>query len=191
MKKVITICLILTFSLFLKVGIGQAYTTYFGFDSSFDFSHVNGFGFDIIGASSDDLTLEVYYQDQDPIDIGGEKAPPAVPPMLGPSYPWDFFFTTNNGVPGVTGFDSSFGNMPLKPGVVLSLTGTETFSLDNFILADNSDPEGIFRTPFFVQADIGEKEAAYALTTVPIPGAVWLLGSGLIGLVGFARRKRQ
>ena len=25
---------------------------------------------------------------------------------------------------------------------------------------------------------------------VPIPGAVWLLGSGLVGLVGFARKKR-
>jgi len=26
-------------------------------------------------------------------------------------------------------------------------------------------------------------------TAVPIPGAVWLFGSGLIGLVGMARRK--
>ena len=28
------------------------------------------------------------------------------------------------------------------------------------------------------------------LTAVPIPGAVWLFGTGLIGLVGFARRKK-
>ena len=28
------------------------------------------------------------------------------------------------------------------------------------------------------------------LTTVPIPGAVWLFGSGLLGLVGMARRKK-
>ena len=29
------------------------------------------------------------------------------------------------------------------------------------------------------------------LTPVPIPGAVWLLGSGLIGLVGFRRKVRK
>ena len=27
--------------------------------------------------------------------------------------------------------------------------------------------------------------------TVPIPGAVWLLGAGLIGLAGYSRKKRQ
>ncbi len=27
-------------------------------------------------------------------------------------------------------------------------------------------------------------------TTVPIPGAVWLLGSGLLGLIGFSKRKK-
>ena len=29
-----------------------------------------------------------------------------------------------------------------------------------------------------------------SITTVPIPGAIWLFGSGLIGLAGFARRKK-
>jgi len=28
-------------------------------------------------------------------------------------------------------------------------------------------------------------------STVPVPGAVWLLGSGLIGLVGFRRKLRK
>ncbi|MCW9006033.1 MAG: VPLPA-CTERM sorting domain-containing protein [Gammaproteobacteria bacterium] len=27
-------------------------------------------------------------------------------------------------------------------------------------------------------------------TVVPVPAAVWLFGSGLIGLAGFARRKK-
>jgi len=31
---------------------------------------------------------------------------------------------------------------------------------------------------------------AYSVSTVPIPTAVWLLGSGLIGLVGISRRHR-
>ncbi len=28
-------------------------------------------------------------------------------------------------------------------------------------------------------------------SSVPLPGAIWLLGSGLVGLVGFSRRKKQ
>jgi hypothetical protein len=42
-----------------------------------------------------------------------------------------------------------------------------------------------------------ENESAYinldtglAVTTVPLPGAAWLFGSGLLGLVGMARRKK-
>ncbi len=31
----------------------------------------------------------------------------------------------------------------------------------------------------------------FSLTPVPVPAAVWLFGSGLVGLVGFARRKRR
>jgi hypothetical protein len=29
------------------------------------------------------------------------------------------------------------------------------------------------------------------VSAVPVPAAVWLFGSGLIGLVGFARREKQ
>ena len=29
-----------------------------------------------------------------------------------------------------------------------------------------------------------------ALSSVPVPAAVWLFGSGLFGLLGFARRKK-
>ncbi|NWF54487.1 MAG: hypothetical protein HXY45_06800 [Syntrophaceae bacterium] len=38
-----------------------------------------------------------------------------------------------------------------------------------------------------IKFDIKTLEA----TVVPIPGAVWLLGSGLIGLIGIARRRRK
>ena len=31
----------------------------------------------------------------------------------------------------------------------------------------------------------------YLIETVPIPSAVWLFGSGLIGLIGIARRKKS
>ncbi len=29
------------------------------------------------------------------------------------------------------------------------------------------------------------------LTTIPIPAAIWLFGSGIIGLIGIARRKTR
>lgn len=38
--------------------------------------------------------------------------------------------------------------------------------------------------------DNGELRAGFGITTVPIPAAVWLFGSGLLGLVGMARRKK-
>jgi hypothetical protein len=30
-----------------------------------------------------------------------------------------------------------------------------------------------------------------SLTAVPVPAAVWLFGSGILGLVGVARRRKQ
>jgi probable HAF family extracellular repeat protein len=39
------------------------------------------------------------------------------------------------------------------------------------------------------QGMINGQTHAFLLTPVPLPGAIWLVGSGLFGLVGFARRK--
>ncbi len=43
--------------------------------------------------------------------------------------------------------------------------------------------------------DFGAQSLAVALnrptlTTIPVPGAVWLFGTGLLGLIGLARRKK-
>jgi hypothetical protein len=55
-----------------------------------------------------------------------------------------------------------------------------------------------FNTIYGNQRDIVKTNSLYALafrygdvavTTVPVPAAVWLFGSGLLGLIGMARRK--
>lgn len=38
--------------------------------------------------------------------------------------------------------------------------------------------------------NINLKRGANAVTTIPVPAAVWLFGSGLLGLIGIARRKK-
>jgi hypothetical protein len=35
-----------------------------------------------------------------------------------------------------------------------------------------------------------EKKGFYTVTAVPVPAAIWLFGSGLLGLIGIARRKK-
>lgn len=46
---------------------------------------------------------------------------------------------------------------------------------------------------FFDDTDlmVGEWRASLTLTPVPVPAAVWLFGSGLLGLVGIARRANK
>ena len=54
---------------------------------------------------------------------------------------------------------------------------------------DSSEHIGVKGVAFYSVPHTGEIVFATA-TVVPVPAAVWLFGSGLIGLVGFARRKR-
>ena len=42
----------------------------------------------------------------------------------------------------------------------------------------------------FVGGWFGDLQVVYAYSTVPVPAAVWLFGSGLIGLISIAKRKK-
>ena len=61
-----------------------------------------------------------------------------------------------------------------------------------FFVADlSSDTIYTLRTAFNFNAANGVTAAATtSVTVVPIPAAAWLFGSGLIGLIGLARRKK-
>ena len=47
---------------------------------------------------------------------------------------------------------------------------------------------------FFFQEDFdgkGHGLNAWTVSVVPIPGAIWMLGSGLLGLIGIQRKKQD
>ena len=61
-----------------------------------------------------------------------------------------------------------------------------------FFLADlSSDTNYVLRTAFnYNGANEVTAAATTSVTVVPVPAAAWLFGSGLIGLMGLARRKK-
>jgi hypothetical protein len=72
-----------------------------------------------------------------------------------------------------------FGNDP-NLIIAMALSGTGYFDLSNTYTISLVLPSGIGYT----------SSSGVFLSAVPIPPAIWLFGSGLIGLVGVARRKK-
>ncbi len=79
------------------------------------------------------------------------------------------------------------------PNIITPNFGDEGYFLSTFTDATAFDLTGSIT--IFAQNDFGADVFSAILpetaapSAVPIPAAVWLLGSGLIGLMGFARRK--
>jgi hypothetical protein len=70
-----------------------------------------------------------------------------------------------------------------------ALSGGESFTDDG--IAGSPMIDGPF-TGLNVNFDIGSGNSltVLSISEVPVPGAIWLFGSGLLGLVGMARRKK-
>jgi hypothetical protein len=77
------------------------------------------------------------------------------------------------------------------PGPSLTFASGSLF--DFYFNKTSSSP--IFFSSFLIFDDtdfmVGQWRADVSLTAVPIPAAVWLFGSGLLGLLGIARRKQR
>lgn len=70
-------------------------------------------------------------------------------------------------------------------GEVLQYNGLSGDFIDVFVSADQLDPSRVFGAAIFGPDGNLYRSGNY----IPLPGAVWLFGSGLIALIGIARRK--
>ena len=106
----------------------------------------------------------------------------------------DFVLTADRG--SNNGVDYFFTNGTITAGTYMNttfdtLTMSETFGLASFSadLANGGRIEGGFMLTGDIASIFGGNTLIAKASPVPLPAAVWLFGSGLIGLAGIARRK--
>lgn len=97
------------------------------------------------------------------------------------------FHDNNNGLDGIDSFSLTFSEAGNNGSKNLDISFSDIVS-----------PEGevtfLAYGPFVVSSGIGElhiNEVNIVTSVVPVPAAIWLFGSGLIGLIGFSRRMQR
>jgi hypothetical protein len=103
-------------------------------------------------------------------------------------------------VPGIVGIAGPFANndhIASNTNGSLTLTGSDQFILGLNIggnwLADTSVVSigaNAYQVSFDNAGTLVQVDVRIVAPPVPVPAAVWLFGSGLLGLVGIARRKK-
>ncbi len=143
--------------------VGSAFNDVFGF-------FVDGVNIAFVPGTTTPVSVNTVNNGFDGSAIGGPVVPATNP---------EFYNDNESGV-----YDLQYdGFTDVFTASVLGLSaGTHRIKL---AIADNSD--GILDSAVFIQANSFSDEP---VATVPLPASIWLLGSGILGLVGVARRKR-
>ena len=108
---------------------------------------------------------------------------------------WNFSTATGASATGSYSFNLSSGQVAM--GILFDWNTSVGIPVLNIMNADGSgvdiDGDGTLGTTMasgpFAGSPVGF--AGQPAAVVPVPAAVWLFGSGLIGLVGVARRRRK
>ena len=98
------------------------------------------------------------------------------------------FFTARNDVNGATINVSATSPSPGTPSFILALLDTNTSVWYQDVLATPLNPSANTWNINFDNASGVTTSVDLVLSTVPIPTSLWLFATGLVGLVGVARK---
>ena len=189
MKKLNIVCVFLLIFLTSVVSV-NAYTAYLAVGNGLDYDLLDGIDvFVDIADPINNLTLNVYYQSGVDLNAAPHGFTGAVPDNLelplpiGTIMSWDIFLT-NYGANAASELD-----IPLSLGMVLSLTSASEFNLSDIKLLSDVSPSGFYNLPYSIIEEDFLSGKLYTTTAVPIPPAILLFASGLVGIVGLRRKK--
>lgn len=144
----------------------------------------------------DALATSLNYQDVNPLSYSFSDGVKILTEASGADYVSTHFRFATDSSGSITGWDVSlqwsldFGGpseetYSMRTHTLSSIGSEDRTTEENCI---DYDPE--FGCAFsYVTAYVPENQGAWSVSSVPLPAAVWLFGSGLIGLAGIARRK--
>jgi hypothetical protein len=175
-------------SLFLCTITAEAYTVYFEFSDGLQFDDIQGFDLFTSAEIADPLSLSMALYSQGSTSPTGKDG--AIPLNYAGIFEAYDIFLANYGVSSLRNFDS--GDIPgwdtnFTPGTVLSISSPVTFSFDEIVLLAGTE-SGLYEGQYAVHTEAIADGMIYTASAVPVPGAVWLLGAGLSGLVALRRR---
>ena len=101
---------------------------------------------------------------------------------------FDYLRLDNSSVLTIYGMDFAMDGQYLEYGEIFSILGSDPGYEPNRILTGTLASGQALNTDFFIG---NSAKIVLAPNPVPLPGAVWLLGSGLIGFIGIRKKLKK
>ena len=145
----------------LSVAVGNPQSTNYSSSTNFDYSGFGGYG------------LELFARVYDPTDPTSFVEEILLGDMTSP--------VINEGLFGTVSLTATVGS---SSPLIDAILGIRLFSANNAL----TEPDG---TPITALSGIGFDNVTLSVNPVPVPAAVWLFGSALLGLSGFNMRRKR